>query len=61
MKKGDKIKVRGFGSLVVRDYGNYKGRNPKTGEIIEVKPKRLPYFKVGKELKKRINGRRISG
>jgi len=57
LKKGDRIEVRGWGNFVVRDYGNYTGRNPKTGEIVEVKPKKLPYFKVGKELKKRINGR----
>jgi integration host factor subunit beta len=57
MSKGERIEVRGFGSFAVRDYENYRGRNPKTGEIIEVKPKRLPHFKVAKELMKRINGR----
>ena len=57
MKKGERIEVRGFGSFAIRDYGNYTGRNPKTGEIIEVKPKRLPHFKVAKALMKRINGR----
>jgi len=56
MKKGERIEIRRFGSFAVRDYGNYTGRNPKTGEIIEVKPKRLPHFKVAKELIKRING-----
>lgn len=56
MKRGERIEVRGFGSFAVRNYGNYKGRNPKTREIVEVKPKRLPFFKVGKELKDRISG-----
>ena len=51
---GERIEVRGFGSFEIRDYGAYSGRNPKTGEIINVKPKKLPFFKVGKELKERI-------
>jgi integration host factor subunit beta len=58
LAKGDRIEIRGFGSFVMRDYGTYKGRNPKTGGEIEVKPKRSPYFKVGKELKERMNGRK---
>ncbi len=57
--KGDRIEIRGFGSFVMREYGSYSGRNPKTGIVVEVKPKRLPYFKVGKELKDRMNGRDI--
>ena len=56
MKKGDRIEIRGFGSFVMREYKTYTGRNPKTGKEIEVKPKRSPYFKVGKELKDRMNG-----
>lgn len=52
---GGRIEIRGFGSFVVKDYKAYMGRNPKTGEIIEVKPKRLPFFKVGKELRERVN------
>jgi integration host factor subunit beta len=55
--KGDRIEIRGFGSFVIREYRSYAGRNPKTGEIVEVKPKRLPYFKVGKELKAKITNR----
>ena len=55
LEKGDRIEIRGFGSFVVREYGSYAGRNPKTGEIVEVKLKRLPYFKVGKEIKGLIN------
>ncbi len=55
MEKGEGIEIRGFGSLVVRQYGAYKGRNPKTGEIGGVPPKRLPHFKIGKELKEKVN------
>ncbi len=53
---GDRIEIRGFGSFVVNEYKAYTGRNPKTGERIAVKPKKLPFFKVGKELKERIAG-----
>jgi len=56
LAKGDRIEIRGFGSFVMRDYRTYTGRNPKTGDKLEIKPKRLPYFKVGKELKGKING-----
>ena len=52
---GRRIEIRGFGSFTVKDYESYWGRNPKTGEKIWVSPKRLPAFKVGKELKKRID------
>ena len=54
--KGDRIEIRGFGSFVLREYKTYTGRNPKTGMQIEVKPKSATYFKVGKELRERING-----
>ena len=53
--KGEGIEIRGFGSFTVRKYGGYKGRNPKTGEIVDVPPKRLPHFKVGKQLKEKVN------
>jgi integration host factor subunit beta len=52
---GGRIEIRGFGSFVVKEYGAYEGRNPKTGERIPVPPKKLPFFKVGKELKERID------
>lgn len=52
--KGERVEIRGFGSFTMRNYKAYKGRNPKTGEIVDVKPKRLPYFKVGKELREMI-------
>jgi integration host factor subunit beta len=51
LKKGDRIEVRGFGTFVVRKYGAYTGRNPMNGKNVEVRPKKLPFFKVGKELK----------
>lgn len=52
---GGRIEIRGFGSFVVKEYGQYEGRNPKTGEKKVVPPKKLPFFKVGKELKERID------
>lgn len=51
----ERIEIRGFGSFVVNHYKSYTGRNPKTGESIPVKPKKLPFFKVGKELKERVD------
>lgn len=51
----ERIEIRGFGSFMVRKYRAYTGRNPRTGEKIEVPPKKLPFFKVGKELKERID------
>ncbi len=56
MAKGDRIEIRGWGSFVVKEYGAYTGRNPRTGESIKVAPKRLPFFKVGKELRERVDG-----
>jgi integration host factor subunit beta len=55
LKGNDKIEIRGFGSFTVKEYESYTGRNPKTGETIQVKSKRLPFFKVGRELKKRVD------
>lgn len=55
MVSGGRIEIRGFGSFVVKEYEAYQGRNPKTGEKIAVPPKKLPFFKVGKELKERID------
>jgi len=52
---GDSIEIRGFGSFVVKEYGSYTGRNPKTGEKIKVAPKKLPFFKVGKDLRESVN------
>ena len=50
-----RVEIRGFGSFKVKSYESYTGRNPVSGEAVEVKPKRLPYFKVGKELRQRVN------
>ncbi len=55
LREGQRIEIRGFGSFEIREYKAYEGRNPRTGEAVEVKPKKLPFFKVGKELKERIN------
>jgi integration host factor subunit beta len=57
LKKGGRIEIRGFGSFTVRHYKSYTGRNPKTGKHVSVGTKRSPFFKVGKELKERVNGR----
>ncbi len=53
--KGERIEIRGFGNFTVRTYQSYQGRNPRTGSKVEVAPKRLPFFKVGKELKERVD------
>ena len=55
LRRGERVEIRGFGSFKVKKYKNYQGRNPKTGEIIQVKQKKLPYFKVGKEMKERVD------
>jgi len=52
---GDRIEIRGFGSWHVKSYKSYTGRNPKTGSAVSVDEKKLPFFKVGKELKKKID------
>ena len=52
---GDRVEIRGLGSFKVKTYDGYKGRNPKTGKQIKVKPKKLPFFKCGKELKERVD------
>ncbi|MFH1081002.1 MAG: HU family DNA-binding protein [Pseudomonadota bacterium] len=57
LKKSGRIEIRGLGSFVVRDYQAYTGRNPKTGKNIKVASKKLPFFKVGKELKGRVDGK----
>lgn len=51
---GEGVEIRGLGSFVVREYKSYTGRNPKSGEKIPVGPKKLPFFKVGKELRERV-------
>jgi integration host factor subunit beta len=56
LSKGGRIEIRGFGSFSVREYGAYMGRNPKTGVKTHVGAKNLAFFKVGKELRERVNG-----
>jgi integration host factor subunit beta len=58
LRKGDRVEIRGFGSFVIRNYEGYQGRNPKTGASVNVPPKRLPYFKTGKELKERVDAKK---
>ena len=58
MRQGEGIEIRGFGSLTVRPYRPYEGRNPRTGAPVEVPAKRLPFFKVGKELRELVNSSR---
>jgi len=53
--KGEGIEIRGFGSFKVREYRGRTGNHPRTGSIIEIPSKRRPFFKVGKELRERIN------
>jgi integration host factor subunit beta len=55
LNKGEKIELRGFGSFRVRERGARRGRNPKTGDPVDIPAKRVPYFKPGKELKELIN------
>jgi len=52
---GRRVEIRGFGSFKMKEYKGYMGRNPKTGVTIQVPPKRLPVFKVGKDLKERVD------
>ena len=52
---GDRVEIRDFGSFKVKHYDGYTSRNPKTGESIKVKPKKLPVFKCGKDLKERVD------
>jgi len=60
LKRGELIEIRGFGSFELRAYRGYDGRNPRTGSAVAVQPKRLPFFKVGKELKERVDAGRLA-
>ena len=55
LKKGRRVELRGFCSFQIRKYAGYTGSNPKTGEKVKIAPKKLPYFKVGKDLNDRVN------
>lgn len=61
LQKNDKIEIRGFGSFRSRQRRGRTGRNPKTGEKVEVPPKRIPFFKPSKELRDFVNGQHPSG
>ena len=53
--KGERVEIRGLCSFYVKKYKSYTGRNPKTGEKVTIKPKKLPFFKSGKELRERVD------
>lgn len=52
---GDRVEIRGLCSFFIKEYESYTGRNPKTGEKVTIPPKKLPFFKCGKELKERVD------
>jgi integration host factor subunit beta len=52
---GDRVEIRGFCSIFVKNYKGYVGRNPKTGAPVQISPKKIPFFKCGKELKERVD------
>ena len=56
LAQGERVEIRGLCSIFVKKYRGYTGRNPKTGEKVKIAPKKLPFFKVGKELKERVDG-----
>jgi integration host factor beta subunit len=56
LEKGERIEIRGFGSFVVKHRRAREGRNPKSGTLVSVAAKRVPFFKVGKELRLRVDG-----
>ncbi len=55
LARGDRVEIRGLCSFYVKEHKSYKGRNPKTGESVQIAPKQLPFFKCGKELKERVD------
>ena len=55
LSRGNRVEIRGLCSFYVKEYRSYKGRNPKTGESVQITPKKLPFFKCGKELKERVD------
>ncbi|QTA90281.1 HU family DNA-binding protein [Desulfonema magnum] len=55
LSEGERVEIRGLCSFFVKDYKSYIGRNPKTGEKVVITPKKLPFFKCGKELKERVD------
>jgi len=55
LAKSDRVEIRGLCSFYVKEYKSYQGRNPKTGGSVQVAPKKLPFFKCGKELKEKVD------
>ncbi|MFH1886524.1 MAG: HU family DNA-binding protein [Pseudomonadota bacterium] len=55
LAEGERVEIRGLCSFFVKEYKSYTGRNPKTGDPVEIQPKKLPFFKCGKELKDRVD------
>jgi integration host factor subunit beta len=55
LARGDRVEIRGLCSFYVKEYNSYKGRNPITGESVQVASKKLPFFKCGKDLKGRVD------
>lgn len=55
LSQGNRVEIRGLGSFKIKDYEGYSGRNPKTGRMVQVAPKKLPFFRAGKELKEFLN------
>ena len=55
LAEGDRVEIRGLCSFFVKEYKSYQGRNPKTGEAVNVAAKKLPFLKIGKELRERVN------
>jgi integration host factor subunit beta len=55
LTEGDRVEIRGLCSFFVKEYKSYQGRNPITGESVQVAPKKLPFFKCGQELKRRVD------
>lgn len=53
--RSERVEIRGLFSFFIKQYGSYTGRNPKTGEKVKIAPKKLPFFKCGKELKERVD------
>lgn len=61
LARGDRVELRGFGAFSVKERESRVGRNPRTGESVNVDAKRLPFFKTGKALRERLNGQEVSG
>ena len=56
LENGNRVELRGFGAFSVKERGSRVGRNPRSGEVVNVAAKRLPYFKTGKQLREKLNG-----